>query len=60
MNQSVLKVVNDMKKFVFSTPQMSSGVVVEVVNLKAAKIKIRQYLCVTRLPKNTKINEYLF
>ena len=50
-----------MKKFVFSTPQMSSGVVVvEAVNLKAAKIKIRQYLCVTRLPKNTKINEYLF
>ena len=49
-----------MKKFVFSTPQMSSGVVVEAVNLKVAKIKIRQYLCVTRLPKNTKINEYLF
>lgn len=49
-----------MKNYVFSTPSMCSGIVITAPNLKDAKVKIRNYLCVTRLPKNTKINEYLF
>lgn len=44
-----------MKTYVFSTPYMTSGVLIQAENLKACKVKIRSYLCVKRLPKYTTI-----
>lgn len=49
-----------MKTYVFSTPYMCSGILIQAKNLTDCKIKIRRYLCVKRLPKHTTIEEYLF
>lgn len=49
-----------MKTYVFSTPNMTAGILMQAENLKACKVKIRNYLCVKRLPNHTTIEEYLF
>ena len=48
-----------MKTYVFSTPYMCSGVLIKGENLKDVKRKIRNYLCVKRLPNNTTIEKYI-
>jgi len=49
-----------MKKYVFKTPYMSSTVTINADNLKHAKVVVKNYLCVTRLPKGTTVSEYFF
>ena len=49
-----------MKVYIFSTPYMCSGILINGYNLKDVKSKIRQYLCVKRLPNRTTIEEYTF
>ena len=48
-----------MKKYVFKTPDMCSTVAINANNFKHAKIVVKNYLCVARLPKGTTITEYL-
>jgi len=47
-----------MKTYVFSTPYMCGGILIKAENLMKAKVKIRNYLCVKRLPNHTNIEEY--
>lgn len=49
-----------MNKYIFSTPYMCSGILVKASSLNEAKKRIRQYLCVKILPRNTQICEYTF
>ena len=47
-----------MKVYIFSTPVMDSGILINADNIKEAKIKIRNYLRVKRLPKYTTVEIY--
>ena len=47
-----------MKVYIFSTPFMDSGILINADNIKDAKIKIRKYLRVKRLPKYTTVEIY--
>lgn len=49
-----------MKTYIFSTPDMCAGILIGARSIKEAKVKIRQYLAVKRLPKYTTIELYTF
>ena len=49
-----------MKTYVFSTPYMCSGILIQAESIKEAKVKTRNYLAVKRLPNYTTIELYTF
>ena len=49
-----------MSNYIFSTSYMAHGIVIQAMNMQDAKKKVREYLCVKRLPNYTTIEKYLF